>query len=259
MTSLDPYYSGSKSIIQNQLTALPGETDAAIAQADAKLSQANDNILAGARRRGIGFSGIPIGEQAQYAATEYAPAIANLKSSQNTKQLSLTEALNSLGRDQRTAAQGIYDSELARDFQERQFQEQIRQFNENLAEQRRASAAQTADISKYLSGMTGGAAPAAASIQRTDKGGFNFFDATGKPINAFQYAQLTGTSFRALLRNMANDGDVNAKAALKFVGDDGKFSNAGRQYAGALGALGATGTFEQFVRGGALGLGGNAF
>lgn len=269
MSSLEKDYSGSKGIIQNQLSALPGETDAAVAQADAKLGQANESILAGARRRGLGFSGIPIGEQAQYAATEYAPAIANLKSSQNQKQLTLTEALNQLGRDQRSQAQSIYDTEMARDLQERQFAEQIRQYNENLAFQREqanraaaaARAAASPNIGAYLGGGAsgGGNAPAAANIQRTQNGGFNFFDSAGRPINAFQYSQLTGVGYRELLSKMAGSGDKNAQVALKFVGNDGKFNNAGRQYAGALGALGASGTYEQSVRGGALGLGRNAF
>lgn len=251
--SLDPYYSGSKQIVQSQLDALPGETNAAIGQADAKLEVANDNILAGARRRGMGFSGIPLGEQAKYAATEYAPAIANLKSSQNTKQLSLSEQLNAMAREQRSQAQGIVDNELARDLQERQFQEQIRQFNENLAAQERQAAAARAaaatpmpNIGAYLGG--GGAeagAKGAARMAQGKDGGFGFFDASGRPINALQYSQMTGANYRQLLSQMAKAGDKNASVALKYVGNDGKFWNAPSAVAGALSALGASGNFQK--------------
>lgn len=258
MADLDPYYSGSKGIIQNQLNALPGETEAAIGQADAKLAQANDSILAGARRRGIGFGGIPIGEQAQYAATDYAPAIANLKSSQNNKQISLMEALNGLGRDQRTAAQGIYDAGLNRDFQERQFQEQIRQFNEaqaaaarEAAASRAAAAAQQANIGAYLGGGSSGGSGGAsngASMVRNDKG-YQFTSANGRPITAAAFAQSKGIGVRQLLSDMAKNGDVNAKAMLPFVNDAGKFQNVDKRFAGAAGALGLSGSYSQNVSG----------
>ena len=44
---------------------------------------------------------------------------------------------------------------------------------------------------------------------------------------------------------MANDGDSNARIALNYVDNYGQFSNVDRKYAGALGALGATGSFSQ--------------
>ncbi len=234
MSSLDPYYSGSKNLIQTQLDALPGQTQAAIDQADAKLATANDNILAGARRRGLGFSGIPVGEQAQYAATDYAPAIANLKTSQNNKQLSLMESLNGLGRDQRTAAQGIVDSETARDLQEKQFalqqqqfQEQIRQFNESLAAQERqaaaARAASAVNLGKYLGGgASGGAAQGGGQQQSsgpqfTNKDGSFSFSNNGQPITAAQYAGLTGKDFRDVLYQMGSAGDVQAGRAYNIL------------------------------------------
>lgn len=70
---------------------------------------------------------------------------------------------------------------------------------------------------------TGGGATApvvgAKSVQRAG-GGFNFTDASGKTINAAQYAQATKTPFRTVLQEMANHGDTGAKAALQFVGND---------------------------------------
>lgn len=150
-----------------------------------------------------------------------------------------------LGREKRSQAQSIYDTELSRDFQERQFQESIRQFNEQQAAQRAAQAAAAA--AQYSFGGGGSTAPSgsgggSAQIQQTANG-FRFLDGTGKAINAAQYAQLTGRGYRDLLQQMANSGDNNAKIALKYVGNDARFGNAPESVRDALGALGAQGSF----------------
>lgn len=132
-------YDPSAQLVQQQIDAIPASTDALVKQAEAKKDVAFDQILGGARRRGMGFSGIPLQEQAIYASTEFAPAIANVKSQAEGRRVSLIEALNGMNRDRRSQAQSIYDNELQRDFQERQFQEQIRQFNEQQAAARAAA------------------------------------------------------------------------------------------------------------------------
>ncbi|PPG91544.1 hypothetical protein C5C39_06845 [Rathayibacter sp. AY1F3] len=221
LSELNPSYSGSESIINTRLNAIPGETEAGVAQADAKLAQANTNILDASRRRGLGFSGIPVGEQAQYAATDYAPAIANLKSSGAQKELTLQESLQQLARDKRSQAQSIYEGETARDLQERQFAEQTRQFNENLAAQERQAAAAraaatspVADISRYLGGQAqagqGGSQP---SVSRNKAGGFAFTGSNGAPITAAQYAAQTKQSIGNILYEMGSQGDKSAQYA----------------------------------------------
>ncbi|MFE7720092.1 hypothetical protein ACFU44_13745 [Nocardia rhizosphaerihabitans] len=249
MAELDPYYSSSRSIVRQQLDAAPAQEQAEISGLDAKLGQANENILSGARNRGLGFSGIPVGEQAKYAATDYAPAIANLKGKYVGQKNTLLEVLNSLDRDQRTQAQGIFDNEGARELQLQQLAENQRQFNENLAFQKgeanRAAAKGSGGISLGGGLPTGsrGATPGAAKISRTSDGGFNFFDAAGRPINAAQYSQVTGVEYRQLLSQMAQAGDKNAQAALKYVGNDYKFGTAPSQLKGVMSALGATGSY----------------
>ena len=133
LAELEPGYAGSRQTINTQLSALPAQFEADLSGLNAQLSEANDNILTGARSRGLGFSGIPVGEQAKYAATQFAPAVAKLKSDQLTRRTTLDEALNSLNRDQRNTAQTIYQKELDRD-------EAARQFNEQLAAQKEAEA-----------------------------------------------------------------------------------------------------------------------
>lgn len=256
LAELNPNYSGSENIINARLNAIPDETQAGIAQADAKLAQANTNILDAARRRGLGFSGIPVGEQAQYAATDYAPAIANLKADGANKELTLQESLQQLARDKRSQAQSIFDNETAQDFQNKQFQEQVREFNQNLAYQKAKDAADRAasqsNVMSYLGGGGGSGGTSAptkfARISRTSSGGFNFFDAAGKPINAAQYAQLTNVGYRDLLSQMASAGDKNAKIALKYVGNDFKFGSAPSSVRGSLSALGASGTYTPNIQ-----------
>jgi hypothetical protein len=225
LAELEPSYSGSRSLYQTQLDAIPSEVDAGIAQADAKLEQAHESILAGARRRNLGYAGIPMGEQAKYNATEYAPAIANMKSQGQQRKMSILEALQGLDRDKRTSGQSIYDQELSRDFQERQFQEQIRQFSESQKAAARAAAA--ASSGGYgFGGGGGGAAPAgsggSAQMAYSPKSGFQFVDGNGRPINAAMYANAKGINYRDLLSQMATQGDKNASIALHLVGDDFK-------------------------------------
>lgn len=225
---LEPYYAGSRSIYQSKLDSAPAELNAGIAQADAKLADANTGILDSARRRGLGFSGIPVGEQAKYAATDYAPAIANLKASSKNSELSILEALQGLDRDKRTQGQSLVDGDLARDFQDRQFQESTRQFNETMAANERAAnaaraaASQSYDLSKYLGGgstsaQAGGAAKPSGPQVTNNKGSFAFTSAAGKPITAAQYAAQTNADIRDILFDMGQAGDKTAAKAYNSL------------------------------------------
>ena len=218
------------------MDALPGQADAEISGLDAKLQGANANILAGARRRGLGFSGIPVAEQAQYAASEYAPAVARAREGARTQAMSLQEALLGLGREQRTQAEGIFNSEQQRDLAERQLAEQVRQFNENLALQREQMAAQErASRASAGGGVSfgggggggGGSQPSQAAGKAPSYGfkngkngssGFWFTDQNGRAISAAKYAQLTGTNVAQLVTRMANAGDAAARALVKGPG-----------------------------------------
>jgi hypothetical protein len=236
LKELDPGYAGSRDLLNQQLTALPQQGAADIAGLDAKLAQANTDILSGARSRNLGFSGIPLAEQAKYAATEYAPAVARVKQGQESNRLGILESLNQLGRDQRGQAQGVYENYLTRAQQDKELAEQRRQFNMNyklqqqqLAEQRRAASASGggAAAGDYLSALMGGggssgggrAAGTKAVMQQRKDGGFNF-NIGGKAVSAATYAKATGTAFRTLLSQMAKRGDKGAKQALGFVGND---------------------------------------
>lgn len=170
LKELEPSYAGDRKSIQTQLSAIPASMDAEIAGLDARLGQANDNILAGARRRGMGFSGIPLAEQAQYAATEYAPAVARVQQSGIDRRTSLEGALSGLDRDMRQYAMGLRQQELDRAEQKRQFEAQLRAQRE--AEARaaaRSSAASAApDLGQYFAAATQASQPMQPTTSEAD-------------------------------------------------------------------------------------------
>ena len=123
--------------IMKQVADIPRQIQAETAGLQAKRLQANDDILGAARDRGVGFGGIPIGEQAQYAATEFAPALARLQTAGVDRRTSLESALSDIGSRDFANAQDIFRDE--RDFAENARRFQIQQ--EEAARARAASAA----------------------------------------------------------------------------------------------------------------------
>lgn len=196
LAELAPVYNPQIESVRKRQALIPGQIKSEEAGLQAKQTQAFDDILGGARRRGLGFSGIPLGEQARYTSTEYLPALARLRQSGQEQAMSLEDAILGIQERRGTQAQGIYQ-----------------------AEQDRALAAkQNAALSNIFNQPPPKQATAKMQ-QRKDKG-FNFVGPNGKPISAAQYSQLTGVPFRQLLQDMANAGDAGAKQALGFVGDD---------------------------------------
>jgi hypothetical protein len=127
----------------------------------AKQTQAYGEIVDGARRRGLGFSGIPLGEQAKYNSTEYMPALARLKQSARDNAMSLEEAILGINERRTTQAQSMFENE-------RTFAEQQRQFNASLEEQRRQSAAAAKAASSFAPSLGGGMKPGAGAPAKND-------------------------------------------------------------------------------------------
>lgn len=214
LSELDSTYQPQVDSIRQRQAAIPGQIQAEEQGLGAKQEQAFGDILGGARRRGLGFSGIPLGEQAKYTSTEYLPALARLRQSGREQAMGLEDAILGIQERRQNQGQSIYQYETS-------LAEQQRQFNEQQAAAQRA-----ASVNPYagLFGSQGGGQPQTAATaakiqQRADKG-FNFQDGGGRAISAAQYAQLKGIPFRTLLQQMASSGDAGAKQALGFVGDD---------------------------------------
>jgi hypothetical protein len=216
---LDAGYNPSRQLLQQRIDSLPSQADTQISGLNAQKDSAFNDILGGARDRGMGFSGIPIAEQAKYTATDFLPAVAKVRQAQNETQSSLLQALNDIGLDQRKTAYTVQQGQVA---------------NEIEAAKARAAERASAGGSGSLSGLFGGSAgttaasagaKSATAAQRADKG-YNFSDAGGKAISAAQFAQLKGIPLRTLLQQMANSGDKGAKTALGYVGNDFNYNAA---------------------------------
>ena len=75
LTELQPSYQPSIDFLRQRQTEIPRTVEADIQAAQGAQTQAYEDILTGARRRGLGFSGIPLGEQARYASQVFAPEV----------------------------------------------------------------------------------------------------------------------------------------------------------------------------------------
>jgi hypothetical protein len=203
--------------VMRQVAELPNEIAAEEKGLAAQQTQAFDEILGGARRRGLGFSGIPVGEQAKYTATEYMPALARLRTAGQQRKSSLDSALADIGRNDYATAQDLYNRDRDFSFRQQQFEYQKQQDEAN----RRAAAAQSSAINGALFNTNKASnTPAGSQMSKKPDGGFAFTNDLGNPISAAQYAINKGIPFRELLQVMARQGDKGAEQALGFVGND---------------------------------------
>lgn len=104
LASLAPAYSGQSDVINQQKAALPGKFQAQTEALGAEKTNTFRDINTGANAKGLAFSGIPIEEQARYLGTKYLPGLTNLKTQQNTEDLTLSGQLASLEGEKRLRA-----------------------------------------------------------------------------------------------------------------------------------------------------------
>lgn len=113
----------------------------------AKQEQAFGDILGGARRRGLGFSGIPLSEQARYTSTEFLPALARLKQQGREQAMTLEDAILGIQERRNTLGQQLRQQDVDNDYRERVFQADIAE---------RAAARQLAERQARAGGGGGG-------------------------------------------------------------------------------------------------------
>jgi hypothetical protein len=229
LAELAPAFDPQVANIQKRQQSLPGQIQAEEQGLQARQTEAFDQILGGARRRGLGFSGIPLGEQAKYTATEFLPAMARLRQSGREQAMSLEDAILGIRERQRGQAQNIYQTEQDRAFQ-REMQER------QLAEQRRAAAAQRAAMPSF-GGLSLGGGQAIAQgglsgtgVTRKADGGFAFVDASGRPTSAYGYAQQSGQDIRDVIYEMGRAGDTYAQQVYNQISRDPWFEKNLAQY-----------------------------
>lgn len=135
VTELAGIYDPQVASLRTRQAAIPGEIATEEQALDAKLKDAYGQIQLGAQRKGVGFGGIPLGEQARYASTEYAPALARLRQSGQQRSQSLEDAILGINERRAAIANDIYGREQGFDLQNRQLDENRRQFDKQFGEQ----------------------------------------------------------------------------------------------------------------------------
>lgn len=224
--SLDQIISEINSVYEPQIqsvrkrqSALPDQIRAEEQGLQARQNEAFDSILSGARRRGLGFSGIPLGEQARYTATEYLPALARLRQSGREQAMSLEDAILGIQERRQNQALGI------RQYEQQRF-DQWQAEQERLAEARRQAAAATPrpSFGRTQAAQTG------PTISRKQDGGFAFSDTGGRPISAASYAQQTGQDIRDVLYQMGQAGDAYSQQVYNQLVSDPFFGKGDADY-----------------------------
>ena len=202
LTELSPTYDSQVNNLRQRASLIPQQIAEEEKGLEARQTQAFGDILGGARRRGLGFSGIPLEEQARYTSTEFLPALARLRQSGREQALSLEDAILGINERRNTLAQQLYQQEQDRAFQAAEAQRQ-REFAAHQAEldraaqRRAAAAAATPTLSGLLSG--GGSQPKKQST------GF-----------------IGNNDYRGRLAYEAKQGDADARVMLRYVGNDGR-------------------------------------
>jgi hypothetical protein len=227
LAELDPVYTPQVNNIRQRQALIPGQIADEEKGLDAKKTSAFDSILGGARQRGLGFSGIPLAEQAKYTSTDYLPALARLRTQGREQAMSLEDAILGINERKQTTAMGQRQYEQSR---YDQYQAEQRRLEAEKEAQRRAAAA-SAGSGNMLASLFGGQKEAApASFQQRQGGGFNFSDNKGNPISAAKYASLTGQDIRTVLYKMGQSGDNYSQQLYNQLARDPFFARGDAKY-----------------------------
>lgn len=168
ISSLQSVYQPQLDSVATQQAALPAQYDAQAQGLNAQKNDAFNQILSGAQQRGTGvaFGGIPLGEQAQYTASTYAPALANLATAQTQQQQSLADQINSINEDKFNSANNLYQFGVQQDATAAALAEQAREADQTNATARASAAASNSAIPTQT-GSTGNA-PSANNTSKQD-------------------------------------------------------------------------------------------
>lgn len=121
LSELNSVYNPQRDVYNSQLNQVDPQLEAEEKGLQAAKQDEFQNITNQANRRGMFYSGLPIQEEQRYIGQSFLPGIANLKAKYATHRFGLQEALAKLTTDQANRAQDIYQTELDRDEEQRQF------------------------------------------------------------------------------------------------------------------------------------------
>lgn len=222
VSELQSTYQPQVQSLQQQQALIPQQVASQEQGLQAKQTDAFGSILDSARQRGLGFSGIPLGEQAKYTASTYLPALAQLRQQGQQQAISLQDAINGVNERRDTFAHQLYQQDQDRSFQAQQ-----------AALARKAAASSGAGLAALLRQNGQQQAPTSAlnapgvgfkNSKLGGKGGYTF-SFGNNPVSAASYAKLNGLDAADILYSMATAGDTYAANAYKdILGNDGQIT-----------------------------------
>lgn len=214
---LNPIYDPQRAIINQQMAGLPEQYQQGLSALEQAKINAYRDIGTTAQGRGMQFSGFSPEQQARYLGATYMPAVANLKAKQTEQQTALQKALADISSAQQTQALNLYQTEATRKQQAEQWQKEM-DWKAQQAELDRQASIKAAQYSRSSGG--GGSTTTATTTGAgyyytpSKSGGYNFFDAAGKPISGYEYAKNTGQGLYGLLSASNDAGDHKIAADI---------------------------------------------
>lgn len=169
ISELSSVYNPQIESVRQQQALIPQQIQDDEKQLTARQGQAFDQILGGARQRGLGFSGIPLAEQAKYTSTEFLPALARSRQEGRKQTLALEDAILGIYERRNSTANQLRQFETQQDMAEREFAEGTRRWNlsrdDQLRQQAEArlAAARAASSGGWASALGGGGSAPQAS------------------------------------------------------------------------------------------------
>ena len=207
ITELNKADSGRVARAQTQKQGIGKQLEADEAALGSRKMQAFDSILEGARGRGLGFSGIPLGEQAKYVSTDYLPNLAKLRQGAQERRGGLEDFILGIGSENRKSAMGIRQSELDRAESQRQYNESLALERAKLAASQRAASQQSASRMFDFGQSQQQQSIPNVRIDERSPGSFTFRGADDNPITAANYANQTNQDIRDVLYDIGSRGD----------------------------------------------------
>lgn len=196
--------------VRQKQAAIPGRIASEERGLEAKQTQSFEEIMGGARRRGMGFSGIPVAEQYRYNATEFQPALARLRQQGHSEALSLEDAIFGINERKSTLAHQLRQTDVDNDFRERQFAA--------AQEEARRAAARAAAASSGFGGFGGGSGGGGGNKPAPTKGNPHeeWAAASVKKVLGTNNAEAIVSDYNAARRYYMQTGNEGDKLKLIF-------------------------------------------
>lgn len=257
MAETSKSYDNSRNALNNQINAIAGDLEAQKARLNAQYAQQYKNLdnqrnfqaqasSMAASANGGSFGGTSEIANKKFYQQSYVPAVTQMQTNQandmssaesqaNANRTSLQNALAQLNDEASRVGVQRYDAAVQREadeaYRQRQLEEQIRQFNEQLAAQKAAQAQnaalqrqQIAAQNAYTQYLTQAqkqpsykyAINEAASSKTPGQTWFMNAN-TGAAVRFGTWAQEQGGNYKALLQTIAANGDNDATRVINYL------------------------------------------